>query len=105
MRHVCAGQLQSNSSTGVKNRRVLAVGRNLSRKGAKAQRKPFRNAIALCAFAREIFSVEVLSAKARRNSIRNAEVNSLTHTAWDDPACRSTCRIIVQAYQSASGCG
>jgi hypothetical protein len=28
-----------------------------SRKGAKAQRNPFRNAVALCAFAREIFSV------------------------------------------------
>jgi hypothetical protein len=31
---------------------------DFSRKGAKAQRKPFINAAALCAFAGEIFSVE-----------------------------------------------
>jgi hypothetical protein len=39
-----------------------------SRKGAKAQRKPFRNAVALCAFAplrEKIFSVEVLFVRSR----------------------------------------
>jgi hypothetical protein len=32
---------------------------NISRKGAKAQRKPSRNAVALCAFAGKIFKVEL----------------------------------------------
>jgi hypothetical protein len=33
---------------------------DFSRKGAKAQRKLFRNAAALCAFAGEIFSEKIL---------------------------------------------
>jgi hypothetical protein len=36
---------------------------DLSRKGAKARRKPFRNAAALCAFAGEIFSEKLSQAK------------------------------------------
>jgi hypothetical protein len=36
---------------------------DLSRKGAKAQRKPLRNAAALCAFAGEIFSEKIIRAK------------------------------------------
>jgi L-malate glycosyltransferase len=42
--------------------RVLGANRIFSRKGAKTQRKPFRNAVALCAFAplREKSSVRVL---------------------------------------------
>jgi hypothetical protein len=38
----------------------VALPEDLSRKGAKAQRKPFRNAAALCAFAREFFSEKFL---------------------------------------------
>jgi len=38
-----------------------------SRKDAKAQREAFRNAVALCAFAREIFSVEVLFVHSHSN--------------------------------------
>jgi hypothetical protein len=40
--------------------RNLGTKKDFSRKDAKAQRKAFRNAVVLCAFAGEIFSGEVL---------------------------------------------
>jgi hypothetical protein len=42
---------------------------DLSRKGAKAQRKPFRKAAALCAFAGEIFSKELLFGQSRLKTL------------------------------------
>jgi hypothetical protein len=43
---------------------------DLSRKGAKAQRKPFRNAAALCAFA------PLREKSSRKNTFRAKRVNS-----------------------------
>jgi hypothetical protein len=45
-------------------RKVRSTEKISPAKGAKAQRKPFRNAAALCAFARKIFSEKYVSSKA-----------------------------------------